>query len=91
LFQPQLYKLQQRPNPRSHGMPVAVRAKQLQRRRTQVQRHFLQSARGQIFLAWMGCHYRETDALPCTRQRKFSAVDTIAATHRYLHDFAFGV
>ena len=70
---------------------MAVHAKQLQRRRAQVQRHFLQSARGKIFLAWIGSHYREADALPRARQCQFAAVNTIAATHRHLHDFACAV
>ena len=70
---------------------MAVHAKQLQRRRAQVQRHFLQAARGKIFLAWIGRHYREADALPRARQCQFSAVNTIAATHSYLHDFTCGV
>ena len=90
-FQPQLYQFQQSPNPRSHGMPMTVRAKQLQRRRTQVQRHFPQSACVKIFLAWIGRHYREADALQRTRQCQLSAVNTIAATHSDLHDFACGV
>ena len=90
-FQSHLYQFQQSPNPRSHGMPMAVHAKQLQWRRAQVQRHFLQAARGKIFLAWIGRHYGKADALPRARQCQFSAVDTIAATHSYLYDVARGI
>ena len=89
--QPYLYQLQQRPDTRSHGMAMAVRPQQLQRGRTKVQWYFLQSARSKVFLAGVGSHNREADALPCASHGQLSAVDAVAAADRHLDDFARSV
>ena len=67
---------------------MAVCPQQLQGRRTQVQWHFLQSARCKVFLAGVGRHNRESDALPCACHGQLSAIDAVAAANRHLDDFA---
>ncbi|KGG87462.1 hypothetical protein P609_07875 [Comamonas thiooxydans] len=72
-------------------MSMAVCPKQLQRGRAEVQSHFLQSTRCKVFLAGIGRHNREADALPCTCHGQLSAVDAVAAADRHLDDFPRGV
>ena len=55
------------------------------------QRYLLQSARSKVFLAGIGRHNREADALPCACHGQFSTVDAVAAADRHLDDFARSV
>jgi hypothetical protein len=66
-------------------MAMAVCPQQLQGQ-DKVQWHFLQSTRCKVFLAGIGRHNREADALPCACHGQFSAVDAVAAADRHLDD-----